>query len=145
MIRTGWIAIAIGCAGVIGCGGGGGGNGADAPAGGIDAPAGSIDAPGAPADADLRPVTVTVYDDVPPIVPTAGLSVVFSHPDGTVTSVATTGADGKATGMVSAGDTVTALGMRDSWSVLDVHPGDDLTIGVLDHAGAKLGTFVIDA
>lgn len=81
---------------------------------------------------------------------TSGLTVVFFDPDGSVVKKATTDQDGKAAGDVLAGGTVVGISLDtldttryNLFTVLDVHPGDDLTLGTRFATGVTFDMFTI--
>lgn len=95
------------------------------------------DAPVSDASPSRGTVHVTMLDPLGSGAPAgSGLTVMFFDPDGSVVKKATTDANGKADADVLPGGTVVGIGLNtldttyyNLWTVLDVRPGDDLTLG----------------
>lgn len=103
-----------------------------------------------PPDVPVRgTINVTVLDRANTGAPAVGVDVVFVDPDGSIAGQATTDTDGKASGEILPGGSVTSvapLGADGKVMVtaLAVSPGDDVVLGRTNPDTTAAGTFVVN-
>lgn len=88
-------------------------------------------------------VTVTVLDPSGSGALSVGVPVVFIAADGSTVSHPVTGSDGKASGDVGPGASVVVVEGTQMIEIIDVKPGDNLTVGFVNQDSTVAGTVTV--